>query len=392
MSLPNPLPDTASSLFVRRLRLQAKIGDLGAADWNFRKQTMINEDPQAVQISQLDSLTGYLIGKIYSFSLLGFTVDYTTTAADTDLAGVATSIAARMNTDPNLRGQVTAAPSGNDVVITGNQPGAAFTLTALAECAATLTQSATSASEIPFGRLVLHKGYSSVAHRAADQLCRLADSNAFTAQADVVEVTGFDVATSYIVSILTDDGYRADFVVPANADAATTAGDIEAAIDADLVLASKGVTAAAVLTEVTITSATAGVGFQTTVSTSGGAGTIALTTDDYSIGTSLKAAAVGVSMQTYDDEQLTRGGDLVVYRPNDPVKVLNSGLIWVEIDGDETAPTFGGEVYVDLTPGDTAGRFYTVAGAGRSLLPGATWERPANNGTDLIGLVKIALY
>jgi len=390
MSLPNPLPDTASSLFVRRLRLQAKIGDLGATDWNARKKTMLNEDPQAVQISTLDSLTPFSIGKVYSFVLLGFAVNYTTLAGDVDLAGVAIGIAAQVNANPDLRGQVTAAPSGNDVTITGNQPGAVFDLTAVAELSVTATQGATSASEIPFGRLVLSKGYSAVSHRAADELGRLADSNAFTAQADTITVT-YEAGETYIVEIETDDGYRAVFAVPADTDDNTTAGDIEAAIDADLVLASKGITADVLGNVVTVNSANAGSGFQSSVGLAADAGVAVITlVSAYGIDTSLNAAAAGISMQTYDDEQSVRGGDTVAYRPNEPVKVLTSGLIWVELDSADTAPTLGGSVYVDLTPGATAGRFYTTAAAGRSLLVGATWERGANNGVDLIGLVNLA--
>lgn len=388
MSIPSPLPDTASSLFVRRLRLQAKIGDLGASDWNFRKQTMINEDPQAVQQDTVQ-LGAYVLGKTYSIRLLGFLVSYVATAADADLAGVAISFAARINADPNLRGQVSAAADGNDVDTAGNQPGFVYTLTAVVETTIVSVQSATSASEIPFGRMVLHKGYSTVAHRAASQLGRLADSNAFTGQTDTVTVTLYDAASTYIVEVLTDDGYLAVFVVPANTDESTTAADIRAAIDADVVLAAKNLLTAGAVDGFRLTSSTAGFGFRISVSVFAGAGTIEHTVDDYSISTSLLLARAGVSILSYDGEAAARESDITVHLPNEPLDVLTDGLIWVELDGTEAAPTFGGAVYVDLTPGDTAGRFYTVIAAGRVLLVGALWERGANNGTDLIGQIKV---
>ena len=208
--------------------------------------------------------------------------------------------------------------------LTGLIPGQPYVVTDVLNTTTVNVQNPTSAAEIPFGRLVLMKGYSPVAHRAANELTRLATTAAFAAQSDTVQVTAFDAASTYLVSIETDSGYRADFVVPGNASANQTAADIEAALDADLVLVSEGITAGVVADLVTITSATAGFGFKTSIAVVGGAGTMALVAT-YGIAVSLLAAAAGVSMSTLDDEQLVRGGDISLYRPNDPVKGVTGG-------------------------------------------------------------------
>ena len=388
--IPNPLPDTASALFVRRLHLQAKIGDLGTSDMLAHKKSMVNEDPQAIQRDQITLAAGFLIGKAYTISILGLTITYTTVAGDIDVDGVATSFAAALNANPDVRGQVeSSALAGGLINVDGLIPGNAYTLNAGTNTTVAPVQSAVEASQIPFGRLVLFKGYSAVAHRAATELTRLATSAAFAAQQDAGDVV-YDAASTYLVSIVTDGGYRADFAVAANASANQTATDIRTAINADLTLATEGITAGGAGATVELDSATIGYGFKSSTAISGGAGTLAIVST-YGVGVSLLAAAAGASMSTLDDEQLIRAGDLSVYRPNDPVKVLTGGTMWVELDAADTSPVFGAGVYVSLTAGATAGRFYMTPAAGRMKLAGLTWLRGANNGSDLIGEIKISL-
>lgn len=391
--IPNPLPDTASALFVRRLLLQATIGMLGTSDPLQRKKSFLNEDPQAVKVDNVTLDAGFVVGKVYAISILGFTTSYTTVAGDVDVDGVAASLAAKINANPDVRSRVEAAATGAGGVmtLTGLEPNDTFNVVDVTNTVTVNVQTPASAAEIPFARLVLHKGYSSVPHRAANELCRLATSAAFTAQSDG-GVVGYDAASTYVISIVTDSGYRADFAVPANASAIQTAADIEAAIDGDIVLASEGITAddAAADGSFTIDSATPGFGFVTTFAVVGGAGTLTLTADDRTA-TSLLAAAAGLSMHKYDGEQGYKGDGSVTYDPNEPVKVLTEGSLWVELDGADAAPTFGAPVYVDLTPGATAGRMYVSPGAGRIKLAGLTWLRGANNGVDLIGEVLVRL-
>lgn len=392
--IPNPLPDTASALFVRRLLLQATIGMLGTSDPLQRKKSLLNKDPQAVKVDNVTLDAGFVVGKIYAISILGFTTTYTTVVGDVDVDGVAASFAAKINANPDVRSRVEAAATGAGGVmtLTGLEPNDAFTVVDVTNTVTVNAQTPASAAEIPFARLVLHKGYSPTPHRAANELCALATSAAFTAQSDGLTVDTFDGASTYVVSIVTDSGYRADFAVPGNTDEPTTAGDITAAINGDAVLASEGITAddSAGGGAMTIDSATAGFGFVTSVAVVGGAGAMTLTADDRTA-TSLLAAAAGLSMHKYDGEQGYKGDGSVTYDPNEPVKVLTEGSMWVQLDAADAVPTYGAPVYVDLTPGDTAGRFYVSPGAGRIKLAGLKWLRGANNGVDLIGEVLVRL-
>jgi hypothetical protein len=393
--IPNPLPDTASSLYVRKYFLQATIGQLGTSSMLQHKKSMLNEDPQAVKVDNVTLDAGFVVDKVYAISILGFTTSYTTVAGDVDVDGVAASFAAKINSNPDIRARVEAAATGAGGVmtLTGLQPNDDFVVIDVTNTVTVNAASPESAAAIPFARLVLFKGYSSTPHRAANELCRLATSAAFTAQSDTVTVDTFDGASTYLVSIVTDSGYRADFAVPGNTDEPTTAADIEAAINADLVLASEGITAddSAGGGELSIDSANAGYGFITTVSVLGGAGAMSLVADDRNA-TSLLAAAEGVAFHKYDGEQAYRGDGSVVYEPNEPVKVLTEGSVWVELDAADSAPTKGAPVYVDLTPGDTAGRFYVDPGAGRVKLAGLSWLRGANNGSDLIAEMRVRLF
>ena len=387
--LPTPLPSTVSSLYVRTRPIDGYIGSLAESNSNDESVSAINADPQIKELKTL-TLGAWVDAKNYSFSLLGFTFSYVTVTADTNLAGAAISMAAAINADPNLRMTITAAADGNDVTLTANVAGEAFTAASGAEVTVANTTSAASALAIPFGRLVLLVGMSAVEWSAADMITKIADDSGLTAQSDTLQITAYDAASSVVILIRDETGAIVSNTTTAHSvDENGTATAIEAALDADLALVALGITASVATDTVTIVAASAGDEFTLQAYTVAGAGTL-LHTDGSGLSTSLFESAIGVSRRRYDLVSATAGDSSdTTYGAGEVLDVVTQGKMWVELDSTEAAATLGGDVYVDITAGAGAGRFYTIAAAGRHKLPGLSWAGSALSGA--IGILDIRL-
>jgi hypothetical protein len=331
--------------------------------------------------AQIDTATvsgAITAGTAFGLSIEGVAVSYTTDGTEGSLIAVAAKLAQAVNASPNARAiaEASSSPTGPDVTLTCTVKGASITVLATTgNVAIASVQAASSPAGVPFGRLVLAAGYlSGVA--SATESCQLASSAAFSAQQDLLTV-GYAAATVYTVDI---NGKTES--VTANTDAPTTATDLAAAITANPFFAADGVSASAAGDVVTVTIA-AGSEFTLRPYIASGAGTLTATSNK-GLGTSLALAAAGVSMRQAVEGVIIPGGAAL--------GVMESGDIWVEVDAaDMSSIAKGGDVYVDLTPGATQGRFYPAAAAGRLLLAGAQWERAAINSNDALAVLRVSI-
>ena len=371
-----PSPSNASNPGVREQLLQGQVGRAATSGPLNKIRSMVSAAGSQAQVDTATVSGTITAGTAFGLSIEGVTVSYTTDGAEGSLTAVAGKLAQAINASPNARAIAAAAASGPDVTLTCTVKGAPITVLATtSNVAIASVQAASSPAGVPFGRLVLAAGYlSGVA--SATESGQLASSAAFSAQEDLLTV-GYAAASVYVVEINgTTEG------VNANTDGPTTATDIAAAITANPFFAADGISASAAGDVVTVTIAAGGeFGLRVFVTT--GAGTLTATSNK-GIGTSLARAAAGVSMRQAVEGVIIPGGAAL--------GVMESGDIWVEVDAaDMSSITKGGDVYVDLTPGATQGRFYPSAAAGRLLLAGAQWERAANNTNDALAVLRVSI-
>lgn len=350
----------------RRLRpgLAGMIAMLGAVSFS-----VANVGAQAAQVGTIlvDTAAN---DTAYTVSLNGVSISITSDASATK-PEIAAALAAAINASPYVRGVVSATSDGVDTVtVTGLWPGVSFTLTD-ADGNLTTTAAATAAAaaeSVPFGRLVVADGFD--ADEGNDRTGGLARASRFTAQVASGVVT---YAASFLYHVtVTYEGIVYAVDVPANTDAGTTAGLIRTALTT--ALAALPLTVGGATDTFTITADTAGDEFLVGVN-----GNVALT-DTRDADTSINLAAIGVAAHRYDEEIAAVAGTSAEYPANVTMQAVRRGAVWVD---STESPTAADPVYVDLSAGATAGRFYTAAGTDRVKLAHARWIRDANAPDDL---------
>jgi phage tail sheath gpL-like len=88
----------------------------------------------------------FTVGDVLNYSLDGYARTYSVKTADTNLAGVATALAAAINADAALSPRVTASPAGAVVTLTAKRKGTASNAMALTASGATTTLAAGAAT------------------------------------------------------------------------------------------------------------------------------------------------------------------------------------------------------------------------------------------------------
>ena len=357
---------------IRGRSLQGGVGSHAYADQGDVLLTLVNKDPQASQIDTLTVGGAFSAGTVYTFSINGFELAYTSVAGDTDLNGVAASIADLINGELSVRGQVAAEAALAVVTITGNYPGSSFTL---AESDANLStasvQAAATADAVPFGVLCCSLGYED-----NQRLGFKAAASKLTAQEDTLTVT-YAAGEEYMVQIDVD-GESYIIKVDADTDDATTAAALEAAING--AMPANTVIAAAVLGVVTLTAEVAGKPFKLAKGTKLDAANMVLAHAASGRATDLNKAAAGAALRAYDEE----GNE---YPANAGVKALAKGHMWVE---NSQSPAAGDDVYVELDGAD-AGKFFNSSSSTRVKLDGASWEYASRESADGVALLKLDL-
>ena len=358
---------------IRRRSLQAGVGDIAYADHSNELLTLINKDPQAKRIETLTVGGAFLAGTVYTFSINGFELSYTSVAGDVDLAGVAAKIKALIDADLRVRGQVEPSAALAVVTLTATYPGIDFELAESdANLAVALVQSGAEADAVPFGVLCCSLGFEDNV-----KLGFKAAAAKFVAQEDTLTVT-YAIGEVYEVEI-DIDGEKRSVSVDADTNDDTTAAAIEAAIN--LMMPAASVDAAVVTNVVTLSSEVAGKPFKVSIGLkSGTAARLVLAHTVSGAATDLNKAAAGVSLKTYDVE----GAE---YPANAGVKACRKGKIWV---ASSQAVSFGEPVFVELDGAD-AGKFFNNTTATRVRLEAASWELDSRESADGIAMLKLSL-
>lgn len=380
-------------------RAQSKIGQMASASTLALLATLINAAPQANEVRTIvvDTATN---DHTYVWTINGIDLSFTADGSASKIE-IAAGITLVVNTDPLVRGQVSAVSDGVDTVtLTAELPGEAFTLTDVdAKLTAALVTAAAEADSIPFGRLLISTGFQTGSALTfqdgeANELGALPRAANFAAQVDTWTTT-FVALVTYYVTITLADGTAFTATALADTNTSDTVDAIAAAVNA--VMPANTVVAVGAATFVSFTAEVPGASFSLAAGVGDeGASFPAVTlASTKSFLTSLALAASGISLWAGDEENVTvaphDGGD-VVYLPNAGVRVLRSNAdIWVD-NAEVTRPSKGESVFVETAAGDDLGKLFRAISATRVLLPGAIWQRSARASSgDLISVLRLDL-
>lgn len=351
------------------------IGAIALATEGVETITGVNSAPATAQVGTV-VIANSRNSEAFSVVINGVEVTYTSDSSSSKIE-IAAGLAAAINAEPLVRGQVSAVSDGVDTVtITALIPGTGFTLTEGENADdMTTTQAATANDEadaIPFGRALIGTGHSD----NADLYVRIADSAAETAQVDSYVLT-YDAGVLVRVDIWIDDEhYYAEHLMAADLDTSGAAivTALNGVLPANTVLASY-VDATDTLV---LTGEVDGKGFESSVSFGTGrdTGAAVKTSTEATVTTDLNANFAGVSVYDptvpYDTDEDTS----TQYPANSAMQILRKGAIWVE---NSESVVWGDPVYVELAAGASAGKFYKTTSATRVRLDRARWERAGSS-------------
>lgn len=375
------------------------VGQVLSRGLAYRSLTLFNKAPQAVQVTTM-AVSTYTDAATYTFTITvggqTVTIEYVATTADADTTGVAEALVALVNATGDLRGFLSASNSTNTITFTGTSPSISFVV---AESDAKLgtpstTTTAATANPVAFARAMVDQGHVSEGNARAGHVPTQAS---FTKQ--VISFTFATAASAFFSGTFTINGKTIQWgPVDHNTDLDTTCGDIATAMETALNAAGAGYTAIAASVGsaggvVTVTADVAGAEFEASAWASGAAAAAAAKayTTGPSVATSLRRALGGLSERSTEVENQTRGGDDPAYPANHGVRVMAAGHMVVSTSGD--SPSFGGEVWVDLTDSSSArGTLRTAGAANRVWLPPEImrWDRdePSDQSNN-VGLVAV---
>lgn len=352
---------------VRNLALQGFIGQPQRGP-NFMSQTVVNESPQARQVTTIAVPASPDNSTLYTVTIGGVASTFTTDASATQ-AELGAGLLAAIRANAGANRQMSSAYAGGTLTLTGVWPGAVTVVTRAGGSgggvlgAPTNSTSAAAADSVGFGLAVVRK--------AGNDLRKgfVATVANFTAQ--VISLTFTGNTASYYTGSVTVNGRLyvwGGVVWTTNLD--TTCGLIADAINA--VLPVETVIAASVGSAggvVTLTAEVEGAEFDAEARATGHAdaeATKAYTTGP-STATSFARAFLGLSVRRTDVEDTTVAGDTAAYQPNEGVEVMTQGFMWVERDTAETWAA-GEGIFVSLASA-TKGRLYNAAGTDRVWMP-----------------------
>ncbi len=373
----------------RRNRVQGYVGDLSVIDALAAYDLIVNDAPAVAQAGTVVVATA-TDSYEYIVTVNSVAVSFTS-GVGTTKALVAAGIAAAINAEPLVRGQVSAVTNGTDTVtVTSLYPGTSFTMTET-EAKLTTVEAATASADaaaLEFGRLVVSTEFIA---DTANRKGGVARSTMFTAQADTYTVT-YDAAVLINVEVIVEgETYRASHLMAT--DLATSLTAVAALLNT--ALPANSVIATVTATTLVLTSELAGRPFTSAMSFGTGADTGAFTkVSTAGIATDVTLAAVGIAKRDLTQPATTVGSGATNYPARSLVTCVRSapqGGVWVA--SAETI-ALGDKVYVELDgSGSVGGRFYKAPSATRALFPKARWIRDERSspGTDGISLLSISL-
>lgn len=356
------------------------------------RDVLINSDPQAAEVYTvtIDTATDAEEYGINMTSPVDVSIVITAGTSSTTTT-VAAALAAAWNASPLARGMAEAVAAAAVVTITGVYPGIAFVIEE-DENAAKMTLAnptdAATASTVPFGR-----GMISTSFQAGypDQNGILAKSSALTAQADTYTLT-YDAGVE-ISAVIEVDGETYESVPFAMAtNLATVTAALDAAIDA--AVPANSVIATNTATTVVITSELAGKAFKSWIRFGVGATTAAAVkvSNEDTPSTDINAVLAGVSLWTYEEQQLAIASEVAEYSANSGVEVVRRGDVWVENTQTLVAHS---DVYIELDgTGSDAGKFFNTSSATRAKIDSdkMSWLRGDASSSDAdVAVLRVAL-
>lgn len=385
---------------VRARMKQGQPGRLVYTDPTVRRGDGINSGGQVAQVATItvDTATD---SAVYTFTINGVTLTFTNGTSSTTTT-VAVLLAATINAEPLVRGQVQATAAVAIVTITAKTPGTRGAFTASdADSKLTTAESATAAADasaIPFGVALITTGYSPAPAGSGlantERLVASPKTTLFTAQ--VITASYTFVASNVVQGVVYERrGGERKFVASAifvsATDVATSTTGLVAALNTALPANTVDVTGTSTII---LTSEILGYEFEFELNhNSGGASspvfTITLTTGP-SVATSLHRAFVGVSEYSLADESATITATTGSYAANAGVIYVLRGVVWVT-NSETTGPTQSGDVYVEMAAGATQGQLYAASSATRIALSRhvAKWERDGLVTADNLSALRL---
>lgn len=344
---------------------------------------LINSDPQAAEVYTLviDTATD---DEDYGVDLtdpvaVSVSID---SGTGSSVGSIATALAAAWNASPQARAMAEATVVTDTITFTGVFPGVAFTMAEdenAAKMTLTNTANAAEADTVPFGRAMISTSYQA---GYPDPLGVIAKSTSLTAQVDTYLLT-YDAAVDVSVTVTVDGiDYTATILQATDLDTSGTA--LAAELEAILNAASVPVTATWDTDTLTLTSDLAGLPFSSSIAWGAGrdTGAATKTTNSTTPSTDFNQVFAGISLWTYDEQQLSLTTEAAEYSANSGVEVMRRGDVWVENTQTLIAHT---AVYVELDgTGDDAGKFYNDSSATRVRVDPAylSWLRSDASDSD----------
>jgi len=361
----------------------------------------INSQGQVKQVTTV-TLTDPGDSKHITVTING--VDVTiATGTGGDAASLGALLVTQINATPDARGAVVPTFSTVTLTLTSVWAGASFTVSIAndpdgALSAVTTSTANAAASAVAFGVALIQTGLNtnggpSALSYESERLVCVPTTSIFTAQVITATVVN-GVATTRAVRVWEiRGGMRAKLLVETvfagSATEATEATNIAAAVE---LAAPAATVVAAVAASVTVTFTAEVKGMEIEVEieqVNAGDITFAATTGP-SAATSLHRAFVGISEYAKDTEASSLTSTTGQWPANGGVRYGIRGCMWVA-NTESTGPALGGDVYVELAPGSTAGQLYAASSATRVALARtrAVWERDGGVSTDGIAAVRL---
>lgn len=348
------------------------------SDPKTRVRAALNSDPQAPQISTLTA-ANYSNGKTYPWNINGVADSYTTISGDTDTTGAAAKIAAKINGNPNHRGQVRATSSGAIVTITSTYPGAPFTLVGGTDLTAAPVQTAARAANLFLGRGVLvgaqvNYDYESYSERGANlTLKRALAGNLLSRVLHVTPTSANNTLFGLTIILSTGEFFHVPVI---SGGSATVQAIVEAQVAAIPSNLANIVTATEDNTKLILTGAP---GQQFNVIPYGaGAQAVAVSVEGDDIGKKF----LGFSCYTSGMQVPNIEGSELYYEAERAASILVEGPILVECS---EAIAYGDPVFISLAA-DDAGKAYKAAAANRVRIPNAKWIMRGASSSNLAWL------
>lgn len=381
---------------VRSRSRQGKPGQWVERGFTEEYFTGLNQSPQAVQVSTV-TLTDQGDDDDVIITINGIDVTINT-GTGLSLAQIGAALAAAINAEPLVRGQVAASFDTATLTLTGVVPGLAFTLSIASDpdtvlSADTAVTAADAADPIPFGRAVMMTGFNT---GESEKLVALAASTVFTAQVATATIAYVEDAVIRIKVYEVSGSERTIIADVSEASAVnrdTTVDALVVLLNADL--PTNSVLAAAdnaTATGIVFTAEVLGLEFEVEVFAGHEGATLPATsvaaTTGPSFATSIGRSICGVSLYSHTDPASSTGeGE---YAGNAGVLVASKGKVWVECD--ETV-VHGGTVFVEMGVSADNGKLYAAASSTRVALSRrvAVWERDGLAAGDSIAAVRLSM-